>query len=358
MKPRAARLLVPASLALGAWLATGVAAQTSAPALRPMGRVAIEPVLSRPVGEPARAPRTSSDIDLRGKRSYIAEYLLLFDMAGELPAMPVDGRLLGAPVGEGPVRLAYRAEHDIPALQALTDRAYDDLLARLKAAGVVLADAEATVREHGAVYAATELGSRPAAPVVMEFRQGSTTRRYLAFAPSGLRLVPRSAAGIGPGNLAARVAYPLQKIEGLSLAMAFHFSALDTNTPRPSSYALASGMPAVSPLMELAPAPSAALVHAHAQLALVNLGEALVPAAEFGRLRLAPMDGPIPSNDPLKPLVSLGRRLLGDESAQNRQVDALLELDGPATARLVAFLGSAGNQAIADALKAAQQGPR
>jgi len=110
--------------------------------------------------------------------------------------------------------------------------------------------------------------------------------------------------------------------------------------------------------MELAPAPSAALVHAHAQLALVNLGEALVPAAEFGRLRLAPMDGPIPSNDPLKPLVSLGRRLLGDESAQNRQVDALLELDGPATARLVAFLGSAGNQAIADALKAAQQGPR
>ena len=34
------------------------------------------------------------------------------------------------------------------------------------------------------------------------------------------------------------------------------------------------GQPSLSPLMKLAPAPAAALVHAHARRALINLAEA------------------------------------------------------------------------------------
>ena len=69
-------------------------------------------------------------------------------------------------------------------------------------------------------------------------------------------------------------------------------------------------------------------------------------------MRLAPLDGPIPSNDPLKPLLNFGLRPQGD--APPRRVEALLDLDGAATARLIAHLTSAGNQAITNALAAAR----
>ena len=69
-------------------------------------------------------------------------------------------------------------------------------------------------------------------------------------------------------------------------------------------------------------------------------------------MRLAPLDGPIPSNDPLKPLLSFGLRLQGETPA--RRVEALLDLDGPSTARLAVALTEAANQAIANALKSAR----
>ena len=80
--------------------------------------------------------------------------------------------------------------------------------------------------------------------------------------------------------------------------------------------------------------------------------QALQQAAGAHVLRLAPLDGPIPSNDPLKPLLGFGLRLQGETPP--RRVEALLDLDGPSTARLVVYLTSAANQAIANALKAAR----
>ena len=352
---RVAPILAPWCLGLliaGASAQTMITQTTPTPVLRPMSAINILAALERPVGQPVRAARTSGALELKGQQPYIAEYLLLWDLSGELPATARNGALLGTPLAPGPALLAYRSRPDVGALQALTDRAWADLQARLAAAGVVLADAQAVVRAHGAVYAATDAASTPAAPVVLESRTGDTVRRYLVLAPTGMRIVNRSAAGIGLGNPAARLAYPAHGVEGLSLAMAINLSALDTSSARVPSFASPGGLPTLSPLLELAPAPSAALVHAHAQLALVNLGEALVPAAEFGRLRPAPLDGPIPTNDPLSPLTSLGRRLAGDATVQ--RVNAELDVDGPTTARLALLVTSAANQAIADALKAAQ----
>ena len=336
-----------------ALLAGPAAAQTAdLPPLRPLSMVSAEAALARLPGTPTPAPRTSGTLDLGGRQVHIAEYLLLFDLAGEQPGPVRDGKLLGMPVPEGKAQLAWRATPDVAVLQALTDHAWADLQARLQAAGVVLADAAAVVQTHGAVHAATSPGSDAGAPVQLVHTQGGTTRRYLAMAPTGMRLVPRTPAGIGPGDAAARATYQAQRHEALSLAMALHLSVLDATGARAPAFAAPGGLPTLSPLMELAPAPAAALVHAHAQQAFVNLNEALIPAAPFGRVRLAPLDGPIPSNDPLKPLLNFGLRPQGD--APPRRVEALLDLDGPSTARLAVYLSSAANQAIADALKAAR----
>lgn len=318
------------------------------PPLRPLSMVSAEAALARLPGEPTPAPRTSGTLNLRDKQVHIAEYLLLFDLSGEQPGMLRDGRLLGMPVPEGKAQLAWRATPDIAVLQALTDHAWADLQARLAAAGVVLADPAAVVLAHGAVHAATGAGSSADAPVQLVHTQGGTTRRYLALAPTGMRLVPRTAAGIGPGDATARARYLAQRQEGLSLAMALNLSVLDATGTRQPAFAAPGGLPTLSPLMELAPAPAAALVQAHAQQAFVQLNEVLIPAAPFGRLRLAPLDGPIPSNDPLKPLLSFGLRLQGE--APPRRVEALLDLDGPSTARLAVYLTSAANQAITQAI--------
>ena len=322
------------------------------PPLRPLSMVAAEAALARLPGSPAPAPRTSGTLDLKQQQVHIAEYLLLFDLSGELPAPVRQGKLLGLSVPEGSTRLAYRTTPNIGVLQALTDLAWADLQARLASAGLVLADAAAAQQAHGAVHAATSAGSSPSVPVVLLHTQGDTTRRYLALAPTGMRLLPRTAAGIGSGDTTARAAYLAHRVEALSLVMALHFSAIDPSGERAPAFAAPGGLPTLSPLMELAPAPADALVYAHAQQARVGLAEVLVPAAGFARLRLAPLDGPIPSNDPLKPLLSIGRRLSGD--TQGTRVEALLDLDGAATARLVAHLTSAGNQAITNALAAAR----
>ena len=352
-------LLRPAALrwacAQLAVLAATACAQPAAVPLQPMTLDNIGAALARPIGQPVHAPRTSGTLDLRGKKIYIAEYLLLFDLSGELNASGRDARLLGITVADSTAAtLIYRSAPDIAALQALTDRAWADLQARLQEAGLELADAVQITRQHGAVYPATEPASTPGAPVVMNLNAGDTHRRYLALAPSGMRLTARTVAGIGLGNIGARVVFAALGIEGLSLGMALNFSALDPVGPlRRSSYAAptggAPGAPALSPLMELAPAPAAALVHAHTQL---NLGEALVLAGEFARLRPVPELEAAPK-ETLAPLLSLGRRLLGGAPPTPR-VEALLELDGPATARLALFALSAANQGIVDAIKAAR----
>lgn len=352
MSLRLAPILVSAGLALLAATAAAQGVAPSSTALRPLGVASIAAALARPVGQPVPAARTAGQLDLKGQRVYIAEYLLLWDVSGTVPATARDGHLLGMAVSQGSTVLAYRSQPDIAALQALTDRAWDDLQARLATAGVVLADAASVVREHGAVYAATEPASAPGAPVLLQMQVGDTTRRYLLLAPTGMQLVRRDATGVGPGNPAARQAYTLHGIEAVSLAMAINLGVPDGSGQRPPGFDAPGGQPSLSPLMELAPAPAAALVHAHARRTLVNLAEALVPAAAFGRLQRAPLDGPIPSNDPLSTLRALGRQVTGETSTP--RVDALLELDGPSTARLMLFITSAAHQAMADALKSAR----
>ena len=149
--------------------------------------------------------------------------------------------------------------------------------------------------------------------------------------------------------------------------MAINFSPLDAGGQRLSGYddAKSASPPSrgatLSPLMALAPAPAAALVHAHAQLAMVNLDDAQLLAGAFASLRPAPAPAPAPApsaaaagTNPLLPLLSLRRRLVSGPAVP--RVDTLLELDGPASARLMLYAIAAANQAITDALNPVRTG--
>jgi len=312
--------------------------------------------LARPAGAAVSVPRTRGSIDLQGKRFYIAEYRVLIDQGGELNAWTRDGVLLGQQLKSDEAIINYRAAPDLAApkalqaLQALVDKAWADLQVRLNAAGVVLTPAADIINVHGAIFDATEPGSSAGNPQIVDNKTGDTTRRYLVLAPTGTRLIRQVPGGIDVGNLGARVSYPSNKVEGLSLALAVNLTGLDPSSKRASSFAPGpGGGESLSPQMELGPAPSSALVHAHGQRSLVNLSEALVLAPEFARLRVA-SPAETGRKSALDSLLSLGRTLAGSKP----QVDAVLELDGPATARLLAYSLAAGNQAIADTLKAAQ----
>ncbi|MEK8051489.1 hypothetical protein AACH10_14660 [Ideonella sp. DXS22W] len=354
---RLARALAVAALWAGIAAAWAQPATPAPRTLQPLAPATVAGALARPVGAAMPSPRTSGRLDLQGKRFYIAEYQLLVEVGGEAPAPAVDGRVLGRRVGAQGARLAFAAQPDIGALQALTDRAWADLQARLAAAGVQPEDIDRLLGSAGAVYEASAPASTPGQPVLVESAGNDAQHRYLVLAPTGMGIVPRLPAGLNPGNLAARVAFATQGIEGLSLAIAVNLGGLDPAGERRSSFA--GGGPALSPWMELVPAPQSALVQAHAQLAQVTLAEALVLAPEFGRLVPAPTDAAGMAGagggaaDPLQALLALGRRL-GVAPGEAPRVDARLELDGPATARTLLYAVAAANQAIADALKAAR----
>ncbi len=338
--------------------AAAAQAQPEQRALQPLNLQTIASALERPVGEPMRAARTGGRIELKGKRFYIAEYQLLFDQSGEVVASPADGQLFGNKIDGDQAVVAYSAQHDVAALQALTDRAWADLQARLKAAGISPAAAEDITFTHGAVYEASANATRPDSPVVVESKAGDNTRRYLVFAPTGMKIVPRGIAGMGVGNLAARVAYPSKGIEGLSMLTAVNFTGFDAagGKKRASTFEGANELRAESPMLEIVPAPSAALINAHAQLSLVNLTEPIVLVGEFARLRPGPRTGVLAPDSPLDLLRSFGRLLGAVQGAPaGKRFDAVLEVDGPTTARFALFGIGAVNQAIVDALKAAQE---
>ncbi len=333
-------------------------AQTPPPReLQPLDAAAIAAALQRPVGAAVPAARTSGQLALQGKRFYIAEYQLLIEVGGEQRLPARDGALLGRPVWGDSARLVWRSQPDIAALQALVDRGWADLQARLAAAGVRPASIDGLLGSAGAVYEASEPASTAAAPVFVESGSGELRRRYLVLAPSGQRIVPRTAGGLNPGNLAARLAFRAQGIEALSLGLAIHLSGHEPGAERRSGFANPD-LPgeerrgALAPLMELVPAPDLALIAAHAQTDKVALAEALVLAPEFGRLRAAPATAGTAEASPLQSLLQLGRKL-GVAPAEATRVDGLLELDGPASARSLLYALAAANQAIAEALAAA-----
>jgi hypothetical protein len=333
--------------------------------LQALSAESVQAGLQRPVGATVVAPKLVGNIDLKERQFYIAEYQVLIEIGGELVLPQTDGWVLGQAVTTPAAQVTWQTSPDVRALQLLVDHGWADLRARLQAAGLPLMTAKALLGVTPAVYEATSSATTTDHWVTVNATVGDRQHRYLVLAPSGMNVVPRSAAGLDPGNVLARVTHLSQKIEALSLGVTFNLSGQDPAGVRPSPYAVgndadAAMAQAVAPWLEVAAVPVVPLIDTHVQGQSVRLAEALTLKPEFGRLTgaaTAPSDKGDAKPDvlagPISAALSLGR-LVGWVAPPMAALQGSLELDGPGLSRGLVYGLFSANQAMVNALLAAR----
>jgi hypothetical protein len=153
----------PLSPAEFAALSTGLAAGV----VQPLTAAVTADALAQPVSLLTQRPAFEGALKLGGKRFYLAEFRVLYEVAGEVSARTNAGYMPGTNYGATSSRIKYQLPQvDVAALQALTDKASADFQQRLQGADVPLEPADALISQHGAVYPAAEAGSTAAQPVM------------------------------------------------------------------------------------------------------------------------------------------------------------------------------------------------
>lgn len=291
-----------------------------------------------------------SNLALKGKRFYIAEYRVSFEVGGRVTASTRAAYFGGIDRGATRVTVQYAVpQPNFALLQAITDRAYADFLAQLEAAGLKPEPAEAMVREHGAIYEATADATRPDAPVAEEADVGYGTRRYLVFAPQGMKLVPRGFAGMGAGDIGKRIAYSKGNLEALSVGVVVNLAAQESSGSGSSMFRRGSSANA-SAAMELAvPHRHLGLVQSHANTQTVGLGAPVPVPGQFANFRET--GGYDSSKDAaVRGLQVLGALTMGVAGTNTKRVEMAIDVDQGAMARQ-ALQGLAGlHKAIAAAI--------
>jgi len=261
------------------------------------------------------------------------------------------GHLPGTNYGATSSRIKYEVPKvDVPALQALTDKAFADFQKRLETAGVKLEPTEAFTAEHGAVYPATEPASTAEAPVFVEQNLGYTKRKYMVFAPTGMKLQPRGIAGLGAGNIGTRIDWAKNKLDGLTVGVALNFTALETSGSGSSILRTEGSSTGAKPEMSLAAPPDLVAAVGHVEAGALRMPKATVIPGTFGVLRETggfdtQKDGGV------KGLQLLGN-LMGVAANKSKTVEMALDLDGPATTRLAMQGLSTFNQSLVERIKA------
>jgi hypothetical protein len=344
------RPVVAAVLVATAWgVAMPVTAQEAAAvAVTPMSVAAVQPVLQAEPQPLDTAGLINGSLPYKGKKLYVAEYRVLFEVSGNVRASTRAGYLPGRDYGASSVNVAYSGEPDIATLQAVVDRAWADFQKRMADAGVPLETPEAVFKEHGpAVYEASQAASAPGAPVYEEVSLGYGKRKYLVLAPTGMKTVPRGFAGIGAGNIGQRIAYSKAGVEGLSISPVINVAAQESSGSGSSIFNRGSTANARAQ-MELTNVGVLAQGHANAQG--VTLTRNVVPPGEFAALR--EVGGYDSSKDPVVTAVNvLGRLALGVAGNNSKKVELAMDFDGPTTAKLALQGLATVNQAVANALK-------
>ena len=329
--------IAPSAASVQATRAAGLTAESGNLPLIPLTLPGIATVLQRAVGKPTAAPSTIGYVDLRDRRVYVAEYQLLIEVGGEIgiPAGAIS--LLDHRSGPKPPSFVYSTEPDIAALQALTDRVWADLQARLRDSGVVLSSAAQIKSVYGAVNDATAPASAPGAPVFAVVRTEDGWRRYLVLSPTGMKLVPRDADNIviDSSNPGKREAYLASGVEAISLTVAVNLSGFDPQVDPVFHVVGGTGITLV-PRLELRPLPGRPLLLTQAGRQQVALDEVVVAAGGFGRIRLRPREA-------------------AERPTPTGALRAVFEQDGPAMADLMMLCLGTANQAIAKVMRLAQQ---
>lgn len=295
-----------------------------------------------PVIEGAQVVKGSAE--LKGKRYYVSEYRVLFEVNGTVTASSRAAYFGGTNYGGTRVTVNYQvANMDIPALQALVDRSYADFLSRLEAAGAMPEPAEPFIREFGTVYEASLEPTRPGAPVIEDQDLGFGNRRYMVFAPTGMKLNPRGLAGLGAGNLGNRMAYIKGNVEAISVSIAVNLAAQESSGSGSSLFRSGSSANA-SAAMEMV-GTRANLFQSHANTHGMRMDKPLPVPGQFATFRET---GGYDSRQDaaVQGIQALGR-LMGQAGNQNKRVEMAIDVDTAAMVRLAAQGIATVNQGIA-----------
>jgi len=316
----------------------------------PLTLASITPTLSETVAPLPAGNLVDGKIELKGKRFYISEFRVLYDVGGRVSASTRAGYLPGRDYGATSVRVNYSIPNlDIAAFQAITDKVYEDFRARASAAGVKFEDAEAFVRDHGAVHEATEQASRPGALVLIERNLGHAERKYLVMAPTGTKLLSRGIAGIGAGNMGKRMEHVRGNLEGLSITVAVNMAALETSGS--GSSILRSGSSAnAKESMSVSNGPDAFLVQALAAGGVMRMTRVLTLDGNFAKFR--EVGGYDSSKDAVARTAGVISNLGGLGANQSKRVDLEIDLDGPTASRMALRGLTTVNQALVEYIKA------
>jgi hypothetical protein len=315
----------------------------------PFTVASLTPVLGEAVTPDPSTVLLDGKLDLKGKRIYLSEFRLLFDVGGTVSANTRAGYMPGRDYGATSARVNYTVPNiDIAAFQALTDKAYEDFRARLTAAGVKLEDADEFVRQNGAVYETTESASKPGSPVLLSKTIGQTERKYLVMAPTGMKIHSRGIIGLGAGSIGKRVDYVSNKLEGMSVTMAVNVAALESSGTGSSIFRRSSSADAKES-MSINSGPDSLLLQTHANTQGVRMTKPLVLEGNFANFREA--GGYDSSKDAVARTVGVLNNLAGMGANQRKRVDMEVDLDGPTTGRMALRGLVTLNEAIAQHIK-------
>lgn len=319
--------------------------------VQPMTAAAVVDALAQPATPLALPLDLEGDLKLTGRRFHIAEFRILFEVAGEVSASTRAGYLPGTNYGATHSRIKYQIPKvEVAALQALTDQAWADFQQRLQAAGVTADAADKFTNQYGAVYPATEAASSAEQPVYVEENLGYTQRKYMVFAPTGMKLQPRGIAGLGAGNIGTRIDWVKNKLEGLSVGVAVNFTTLESSGSGSSILHQDGSSTSARPAMTIATPTRSMVVQSHVDAGSLRMPKPVAIPGEFGVLRET--GGFDTQKDAgVKGLQLLGN-LMGVAANKSKTVEMALDLDGPATTRLALQGLSSFNQSLVDRIKA------
>lgn len=310
--------------------------------ITPMSPDAVASALQTPVIPLATAGVVDGKLDLKGKKVYLADFRVLFEVGGKVSANTRGAYLPGIDYGSTRATVYYTVPKvDVAAFQVITDKAFEDFKARMATSGV---DISYSAPEGGSVYDATETASQPGQPIFLDKNLGHTERRYLVMAPTGTKLVSRGFAGIGAGNIGKRIEWGKSNTEGMSVTLAVNIAAQETSGSGSSLIKRSSSAAASSQMS--ADSGSELLIQTHVNGGLLRIANPVAVPGQFANFRTTKeFDS---DKDMTSRMVGTLQNAMGQGANKSKRVDKEVDLDAAAMSKLSLQGLATINQAIAD----------
>lgn len=326
--------------------AAGAAPGAAVPAAANSG-ASLQQALAEPISILAASNITDGKLELKGKKFYVAEFRVLFEVGGSVTASTRAGYMPGG-INYGATRATINynvPKVDIAALQAVTDKAYEDFRKRVEQAGIRMDDRNTFIRANGEVYAATEEASKPGAPVIID----KNSRKYVVMAPTGMKLHSRGFAGLGTGDMSKRMDFSRANMDGLSISVAVNLAALESSGNASSILQRSSSVNAYEG-MHIASAPESGLVQTHVNSNGLRLVKAVPVEGHFANFK--EVSGYNTATDGVAQSLAFLSNRAGVAANNSSRTDMEVDLDTGAMARMALRGLATVNQAIVDQIRA------